>query len=332
MSATKPKPVWSKRHRRLIDESFDFLRSSSQHLSRNVVVRGIPVMDGDRRIIFRYGVRGTLIPDDFIEDLRDILGRAQSVLDIAMTQAVTDAANPPLTDKQRRNTYFPLANSEAAWRSMLGQPHVKALPSRTVRALRAIQPFVTRDPVISLFHQVHNSDKHETPLVLGVIPDPEFIMMFSEVEPRTSEHWIDWVDPLPEVENRVEFAYYRCADPITHVGIEEIPLGLVIRVENEWRDTQYLLWDVMEFVTRAAALLSGTSLTPANLMRNMFNAERAQLEAFKSMMSDASRTGTNTAPHAERLWQQRAEVTRRAARRFAAWNGSFPPGHEEDRR
>lgn len=327
MSGMKSTPVWSKRHRRLIEESFDFLRSSSHHLGNNVVVRGIPVRDGDRRIIFRYGVRGTLIPDHFVEDLRDILGRAQSVLDIAMTQAVTAAASPPLTDKQRRNTYFPIANTEAVWKSMLGQPHMKALPSKTVRALRAIQPFVTGDPVISLFHKVHNSDKHDTPLELAVIPDPEFIMMFSEIEPRTSEHWIDWVDPLPAIANRVEFADYRCADPITRVGIEQIPLGLVIRVDDDWRDIQHLLWDVMEFVTRAAALLSGTSLTPANLMRNMFNAERAQLEAFTSMMGEASRTGSQTAPHAKRLWEQRAEVTRQAARRFADWNGSYPPGH-----
>ncbi|GEK85191.1 hypothetical protein GCM10007198_19140 [Microbacterium aerolatum] len=315
----------------MIDESFNFLRSSTQHLSTNVVVRGIPIRDGNRRIIYRYGVRGDLVPDDFVEDLRDILARAQSVLDIAMTQAVTDAANPPLTDKQRRNTYFPIAVTESAWKSMLGQAHIKALPQAMIRSLRAIQPFVTGDAVISLFHRVHNADKHEAPLELAVIPDPEFVMMFTEIEPRTSEHWIDWVDPLPAIVNRAEFAYYRCVDPITKFGIEAIPLGLVIRVDDEWRDIQHLLWDVMEFVTRAAAILSRTSLTPANLMRNMFTAERAQLDAFKSMMLEASRTGSQTAPHSARRWQQRAEATRTAARRFADWNGSWPPGHDRPR-
>jgi hypothetical protein len=312
----------------MIDESFEFLRSTAHHLGTKVVVRGIPVQDGEHRLTYRYGVRGDLLPSDFVEDLRDILARAQSVLDIAMSQAVTGSANPPLAEKQRRNTYFPIAHTVDSWMSMLGQPHMKVLSRTQIRALREIQPFVTGNRAIALFHRVHNLDKHEAPLELAVIPDPEFLMMFSGIEPRTSMHWIEWVEPLPAVKNRVEFAHYRCADPITHAGIEEIPLGLVIWVDDQWSDIQHLLWDVIEFVTRAAAILSGTSLMPANLMRNLFHAERAQLGAFKDMMMEASRTGSQTAPAAEELWQRRAAVTRTAARRFGDWYGTPPPGHD----
>lgn len=320
-------PIWAKRHRRMIDETFDFLRSTSQYLSTRVVVRAIPLRDGDYRAVYRYGVRGVLVPNDFEEDLRDILARAQSVLDIAMTAAVTAAASSPLTTKESRNTYFPIASTEASWKSTVGQAHMKALSRSQLSALRAIQPFVTGDGVISWFHKVHNSDKHESPLQLKVIPDREFIMLFDEIEPRSSEHWIDWVEPLPPIENRTEFVSYRCADPITSAGIERIPLGLVIWVAGDWRDIQHMLWDVMEFTTRASAILSNTSKAPANLMRKLFQAERRQLAAFKEMMTAATLTGSRTDTAAEREWQRLAETTREAARRFANWYGASPPGH-----
>lgn len=326
MSGSKA-PVWENRHRRMIDESFDFLRSTSEYHRTRVVVRGVPVRDGDYRVIYRYGVRGELVPGDFVEDLRDILGRAQSVLDIAMAQAVKAAANPPLTPKELRNTYFPIAASESAWRSTLGQRHMKVLSGSQLRALRKIQPFVTGEGVISWFHKIHNTDKHDEPLVLKVVPDPEFVMLFDQVEPRTSEHWIDWVEPLPPVENGVEFASYKCVDPITDAGVEQVPLGLVIWVEDDWRDIQHMLWDVMEFTTRACAILSDTSKAPANLMRNLFRAERDQLAAFKAMMTEAARTGAKTDAFAEQEWQRLAARTRSAAASFESWYGSPPPGH-----
>ncbi len=81
-------------------------------------------------------------------------------------------ANPPLGEKEERNTYFPIAATEQAWRSMEGQPHMQALSRKQRDELRLIQPFATGDTVISEFAQVHNEDKHQFPLKLVVIPGP----------------------------------------------------------------------------------------------------------------------------------------------------------------
>ncbi len=58
-------------------------------------MRAVPTRDGDYRVVYRCGVRGELIPLDVIEDLRDILARGRSVLDIAMFSAVCGPSKSP---------------------------------------------------------------------------------------------------------------------------------------------------------------------------------------------------------------------------------------------
>lgn len=315
MTSQNALPVWAKRLKKLIQESLDFIGSSNDHLRTNVIVRGIPVKDSEYRVIYRYGVRGVLVPDDMVEDFRDILGRARSVLDIAMSTAVTASANPPLTPKQQNQTYFPIAADEASWKSMLGQPHLKALPPTQVAALRAIQPFVTGDEVIAKFSKVHNKDKHEQPLELAVIADPEFVMIFEHIRPlpRVTPHSLDWVDPIPAVENRVEFVTYTSSQPIEEVDLEEVPIALAIWIDGQWRDVQHMLWDLIEFTERAAAVLGSGDTALADLLKTYFDAERTQLAAFKELFTTTDRD------LAEREWRTRADETVAARERLQSW-------------
>lgn len=300
MTEESTRPVWSKRLGYFIQESFDFIGKAAEHHRENVAVRAIPVRDGDRRIVYRFGFRGELIPDDLTEELRDILGRARSVLDIAIFTAATAAASPPLTEPQERGVHFPIAATQSDWDKALKKPHMMALPQSQRDALRGMQPFATGDPVITWFQKIHNDDKHRTPLELAVVPDPEFVMLFMNLEPpihQAREYWIDWVDPLPQVAQRVEFVEYRSLDPIHSAGIEDVPLALAIWVDGGWRDIQHLLWDVMEFTTRGCKILDDGDTGLADSFKELFDVQRAQLDAFKRMM----RTGD---PEAEREWKR----------------------------
>ncbi|KSU54831.1 hypothetical protein AS029_07745 [Microbacterium enclense] len=319
-------PVWANRLARIAGESFDFLRRSAQHLRKNVAVAAVPARDDPRQVTYRYGVRGELVPDDFTEDLRDLLGRARSVLDIAMTSTVE--ATGLLSEKQLRSSYFPISETEQAWKSAAGQAHIQALPQDKQRALRALQPFVTGESSAYWFAEIHNADKHRRPLELRVIPDPEFVMIFTHLNPPygSNEYWLDWVDPLPAIENRVPFVTYRSAEPILDAGFEDIPLALAIWFDSEWRDVQHLLWDVMEFTTRACAILHDGDAAVADVMRTYFRAEREQLAAFKAMMTQATSRGSAIDKAAEAEWKKRVAETRAAAARFEKWHGSPPPG------
>ena len=302
MDQAKANPPWHQRLGKLIQECFDFIGTISTWHRERVAVRGVPIRDGDYRIVYRYGYRGELLPDDIIEDFRDILARARSVLDIAMFTAVKTAASPPLSEKEERNTYFPIASTEASWKSMAGQPHLKALSQDQRDALRAIQPFATGNPVISEFAKIHNDDKHQSPLQLAVRADPEFAMLFHHPDPlpgKTREWWIDWVEPAPPIENRVAFVEYRSLEPIRSAGLEDVPIALAVQVGDEWRDVQHLLWDVLEFVERASAILHDGDTALADAFKAILDGEREQLAAYNKMMV----TGD---PAAEQEWMRLA--------------------------
>lgn len=112
MASKDNSPVWRKRLSKMLKESFDFIGSNAKRHRESVAVRAIPKRDGDYRVVFRFGVRGEVLPDDAVEDFRDILARGRSILDIAMFTVVTAQAIPPLTDREQRNTYFPIATTK----------------------------------------------------------------------------------------------------------------------------------------------------------------------------------------------------------------------------
>ncbi|QIS43648.1 hypothetical protein [Clavibacter capsici] len=295
-------PIWGKRLGYLIQECFDFIGEVAAHHREKLVVRAVPVRKSQTEISYRYAVRGNLLPDNTDEKLRDIFGRARSVLDIAMFTAVKAAANPALTPKQERNTYFPISKDEAGWKSVCGQPHMQALSQSQRDNLRNIQPFVTQTSAISWFSDAHNVDKHQRPLVLSTIVDPEIVMFFGHLVPQfgTVEYWLDWVNPLPAVEQRVEFARYRTIQPIFRAGVEDVPVSLGMWSEGQWRDIQHLLWDLLEFTARACELLDDGDTSMADAMKDYFGHERDQLNAFNKMML----TGD---PKAEAEWLRLAD-------------------------
>ncbi|QKO03342.1 hypothetical protein [Clavibacter nebraskensis] len=298
----KELPIWGKRLGYLIQECFDFIGAIAAHHRENLVVRGVPIRESPTEVSYRYAVRGNLLPNDADEKLRDIFGRARSVLDIAMFNAVKSAAVPALTAKQERNTYFPISADEAGWKSACGQPHMQALSQAQRDNLRTIQPFVTNNSAITWFSDEHNADKHQRPLTLSTILDPEIVMFFGHLEPQfgTVEYWIDWADPLPAVEQKVIFARYRTVQPIIHAGIEDVPVSLGMWFDGQWRDMQHLLWDLLEFTARACELLDNGDTSMADAMKDYFGHEREQLNAFNKMML----TGD---PKAEAEWLRLAD-------------------------
>jgi hypothetical protein len=312
-----------------VRDSLRFISEGAYHHHNRVVVRAVPVVDGDRRVVYRYGVRGQPVLQDWDEELHDILGAAGSVLEIAMFNAATTQADPPLTPREEARTQFPIASTRDMWRSMAGQPHIRALTQSQRNALRAIQPFETGDGVMTWFHTVYNHDRHRRPLELAAIPDPQFVMLFMKLEPPmgTHEYWLDYVDPLPQIANRVEFVEYRSSRRIQGAGLEEVPITLAIWVDGRWRDIQDLLWSVMEFMARACAILSDDDLEHADALREYMSAERAQLAAFGKMMAEASSTRSAIDPASEKEWQRRAGATVKAAERFEKVFGAPPPGH-----
>jgi hypothetical protein len=291
-------PIWSARFSKMVNESFAFLTAEAQRSRERVAVRAVPARDGDHRVVYRCGVRGELVPLDVVEDLRDILARGRSVLDIAMFGAATAQAAPPLSEKDKKNTYFPIATTEQAWQSMEGQPHMQALTQNQRDSLRRLQPFETGDFAISEFARIHNEDKHQSPQQLVVIPDPQFVMMFENILPLpmlAEEYWLEWVEPLPAVANRVVVFEYRSLDPIQDAGIEEMPVALAVEVGGMRRDVEHFLWDVISFISRATAILHDGDTKLADSFRDYFTSRRTELEYFRKMLVDGD-------AEAERAW------------------------------
>jgi hypothetical protein len=287
MSSPPTLPVWGARFARLVQESFDFLGSQSDRKNEHLVVRAIPRSDGEHRVVYRYGVLGELLPLDVIEDFRDILARARSVLDIAMFDAVTRQASPPLTARQERSTYFPIAATEADWKSLAGQPHMKALTVKQLTKLENIQPFVTGSATLSEFAKVHNDDKHQAPVRLAVVPDVEFVMLFNHLFPppaSAGEYWVDWVTPLAPVENGKDFVEYKSTEVIVRAAVEDVPVALAVEVPTGWRDVQHFLWEVLEFTSRATAVLHDGDMKLADALRDYFAFRRDELAAFRRML------------------------------------------------
>lgn len=287
MSSSPTLPTWGARFARLIQESFDFLGSQSDRKNEHLVVRAIPRSDGKHRVVYRYGVLGELLPFDVTEDFRDILARARSVLDIAMFDAVTRQASPPLTAKQERSTYFPIAATEADWKSLAGQPHMKALTVNQLKKLEDIQPFVTGSATLTEFAKVHNDDKHQAPVRLAVVPDAEFVMLFDHLFPppaSAGECWVDWVTPLAPVENGKDFVEYRSTEVIAGAAAEDVPVALAVEVASGWRDVQHFLWEVLEFTSRATAVLHDGDMKLADALRDYFAFRRDELRAFRNML------------------------------------------------
>ncbi|WP_157557377.1 hypothetical protein [Microbacterium sp. 1.5R] len=272
----------------LMQESFDYLHEAADYHRKRIRVLAVPRFDPDRtRAIYVVRVRGELVPVELEYKLSNILFQARATLDRAMFLA--SHADPALTWTKGEDvqTSFPIASTEEAWDALVGRKHVVALGAKRIAKLRAIQPFVTGARLPVLLNDLHRFDKHRDPLSLFLIADPQFPMVFDHVQDHPAgpdESWIDFAKPNPPLAAGVELVVRRTKRPMMSIGPEDIPATLAARIDGAFVDVQDLLWDTIEYVSRAADVLEGKRPAVADAFANYFAAERQQLAAFQRGM------------------------------------------------
>lgn len=274
----------------LMQEAFDFIGEAADHHRKRIKVLAVPRFDPDRRrAVYVVRVRGELVPIELEYKLSNILFQARATLDRALFAA--SHADPHLswTKGEDIQTSFPISTTEANWDGLVTRKHMVALGKKKIAKLREIQPFVTGAALPTLLNDLHRFDKHREPLILFVIADPQFPMTFNHVVDHPAgpgEWWIDFVQPNPPLAAGLELVERRTSRPMATVDTEDIPVALAARVGSDLVDVQDLLWDAMEYVSRAAEILEGKKPRVADAFAAYFNAERQQLAAFQRGMLD----------------------------------------------
>lgn len=300
---------WDARLWHLVHESRDYIQRSGAFKNEVINVTAVATLrDRNRRAVYSLRVRG--VPDltTWVEELRDIIGRAYAVLDNAMWDAVTRDTAVAYSESEEKQIYFPITVNAAEWSKFEKRKHASALTTATLASLRAIQPFVAGSDIALLLKAVNNSDKHRYPLNLSIRVDKQFVMLFDDIEHGKdgSGTWdIDWVEPLPELRSREKLVEYRSENAIVSAPELGVPLTLCIQVGDEWVDLQDLLWDINEFVARAAGILRDGDTLLADYLKAHFDFEREQLAAFRKMMVDHD-------PIAEMQWLAMSEQREQA--------------------
>ena len=268
----------------LMQESLNFIGAAAAHHRERVAVKAVPRLSADKkRVVYVVRVRGELIPIELEHRLSGILFQARATLDRAMFAAATGDPSLSYSETEQRDVAFPIAESAEAWNKLLRKKHMSALGAKKVGQLRRIQPFVTGKPIATTLNDLHRFDKHRDPLELVVIADPQFPMLFDHVVDHPEgpgEWWIDFTQPNPPIADGLELVERRTLRPMISVGIEDVPLTCAAPLGGEFVDIQDLLWDAMEFVSRAAEILDGKDTRVADGMAAYIDAERTQLAAF----------------------------------------------------
>ncbi|MFJ4223389.1 hypothetical protein [Microbacterium sp. NPDC089695] len=275
----------------LMQESFDFIGESADHHKNKIRVLAVPRLEPDRRrAVYFVRARGELVPVELEHKLSGILFQARATLDRAIFAAAHADPNETWTESENARTSFPIATTEAHWDALRDRKHLVALGKKTVGKLREIQPFVTGASIPVILNDLHRFDKHRDPLSLFLIADPQFPMPFNHIVDHPAgpgEWWIDFVQPNPPLAPGLELVERRTTNPMMSAGPEDIPVTLAARIGEDLVDVQDLLWDAMEYVSRAAEILEGQKPTVADAFAAYFAAERRQLAAFqRGMLED----------------------------------------------
>lgn len=280
---------WAERFASLIEEAFNLLGEAAEYHQNQVSVIAQPqLFDRNRRAVYRLRVRGELVQFRWSDRLSTILFRARSILDVLMYHAVESDSTAPLSERQKRQIYFPIVLDELKWQNIRSKFHIRALSDAHKEGLRSIQPFVTGSTGPQILGTFHTNDKHRSPEQVHASIDEEFVMLFNGVQfgkRGRGEYWIDWANPLPDLVSGAELVTFRTSHPITKAKAEKVPIALSVTMLNRRFDLQHLLWDVLSFVARAEAALTDGDSTFADLLSAYFDAEHAQLNAFKKMMT-----------------------------------------------
>lgn len=300
---------WDARLWHLVRESQDYIQRSGAFKNEAVKVTSVATLrDRNRRAVYSLRVRGGADLDTWVEELRDIVGRAHTVLDNAMWDAATRDGTVSYSAREEKQIYFPIAADSTEWSTFETKKHASALSAATRASLRAIQPFITGSDISLWLRTVNNTDKHRYPLNLSIRIDEQFVMLFHDIghgKDGSGATDIDWIDPLPELRNREKLVEYRSENAIVAAPELDVPLTLCIQIGSEWVDLQDFLWDITEFVARAAGILRDGNTLLADYLKAHFDFEREQLAASRKMMIDGD-------PIAEMTWlamsEQREQV------------------------
>lgn len=233
-------------------------------------------------------VRGELVPWGWSEELRDIIGRARSLLDNALWVAAGGDEPGRYSSGEQGGIKFPIAHTTHDWTQFEGTRHAQFLAAGVLMQLRQIQPFVTGQPVIRWLNRTNNRDKHRYPLVLDTMPDGLFAMLFARqvaAVPGVDKPGVTWA-PLEPVRDGKILVECTHPLPLRDLAPTEVPVALCVDVDGHWVDVQEFLQDAIEFVARVVAILGDGDTTWADDHRRKFDAERAQLADFRKMMQD----------------------------------------------
>lgn len=283
-------PALMRRFEYLAKETRDFIYTTGRaERDLRASVMAIPRLSNlGTRATYTTAVGGELVPWGWSEELRDIIGRARSLLDNALWVAAGGDQAGRYNAAEQGAIKFPIAHTAHDWARFEATKHAQVLDVNVLAQLRQIQPFVTGEPVIRWLNRTNNRDKHRYPLVLDTMPDVLFAMLFAPqiaAVPGVDRPGIAWAPLTPVRDGKV---IVECTHPLPlrKLTPTEVPVALCVDVDGQWVDVQDFLQDAIEFVARVVAILGDGDTTWADEHRRRFDAERAQLADFRKMMHD----------------------------------------------
>lgn len=281
---------WRNRLVYLMREIDLFFDATREYKESHEVTATATLRERNRLAVWRLRVKGEPFPADWIEEVRDIVGRARAILDNAMFTAV-EATGVTLNSKQRSAVYFPIAKNAGDWTVFTNSAHAAALSQDTVDALRALQPFVSGSETASMLTKANNDDKHKKPLTLAMMPDPLFVMDF-DVDHGGRDPGkvtVDWFTPARPVANGDELARFRSETAMIATRESKVPVALCIDVAGDWIDIQDFLWDIQILLLDASTVLGTVDPILAEGYRALVVLKRQQLDAFRRMILNNDR-------------------------------------------
>jgi len=291
----------SRRRDYLLREVRAFItKTGGPHREPALVVHAIPqFLDRSRKRVRYYArVDGQLLSDDWFEELRDIINRARSLLDNAMWAAAKGNEPGKYSNTEKDKIKFKIAVNEPDWRLFCVSKHGQELGQPALDALRAIQPFVTGDPVAPMFNKVNNVDKHRDPLELAVLVDPLMPLVLGRgiaSVPGEDGHGFVWQPRTPLTGNQ-RLLDYTSDKPLPDLEAHVATVALCVDVDGDWIDLQDFLQDIVVFTVNAFAILAGEDTSWADEHRQRFDAERRRLANLRKALRDGDQI-------ADALWQ-----------------------------
>lgn len=136
--------------------------------------------------VVRALVPQPLLPKQWSHQLRNLLNDYRGALDSFAFTLANIVRDEPMTDKEAKGVYFPLARTESDWNKLVTKKGswLATLPHWMLERLRLVQPFLLPDVDNSLLLWLHETDilgKHRWGLTLRPVLDPQMPHIFQAV-------------------------------------------------------------------------------------------------------------------------------------------------------